>query len=72
VDLLADQDDTPDPIPVATETGRGLLVACLHATGRVPSMPYPGKTSHRRRAESKSVAPQGNKQQVEWLRSADW
>ena len=47
------------PIPVAIETGRGLLVACLHATGRVPSMPYPGKTSHRRLAESKSVSPQG-------------
>lgn len=35
VDLLADHGDTPqDPIPVAIETGRGLLVACLHATGR--------------------------------------
>ena len=34
-DLLADHGDTPqDPIPVAIETGRGLLVACLHATGR--------------------------------------
>ena len=35
VDLLADHGDTPeDPIPVAIETARGLLVACLHATGR--------------------------------------
>ena len=35
VDLLADHGDRPeDPIPVAIETGRGLLVACLHATGR--------------------------------------
>ena len=35
MDLLADHGDTPkDPIPVAIETGRGRLVACLHATGR--------------------------------------
>jgi hypothetical protein len=35
VDVLAGHGDTPqDPIPVAIETGRGLLVACLHATGR--------------------------------------
>lgn len=33
--LLADAGDTAeDPIPVAIETGRGLLVACLRATGR--------------------------------------
>jgi transposase len=33
--LLAEHGDTPDdPIPVAIETPRGLLVACLHATGR--------------------------------------
>ncbi|MBN9743415.1 IS110 family transposase [Amycolatopsis sp. A1MSW2902] len=35
-DLLAEHGDTPeDPIPVAIETGRGLLVACLHASGRL-------------------------------------
>ena len=35
VQLLADAGDTADdPIPVAIETGRGLLVACLRATGR--------------------------------------
>jgi len=33
--LLAGHGDTPqDPIPVAIETPRGLLVACLRATGR--------------------------------------
>ena len=33
--LLADADDSAeDPIPVAIETSRGLLVACLRATGR--------------------------------------
>jgi transposase len=33
--LLADAGDSPDaPIPAAIETGRGLLVACLRATGR--------------------------------------
>jgi transposase len=33
--LLADAgDSSEDPIPVAIETGRGLLVACLRATGR--------------------------------------
>ncbi|WP_226873153.1 IS110 family RNA-guided transposase [Microbispora sitophila] len=33
--LLAQHGDTPDdPIPVAIETSRGLLVACLRATGR--------------------------------------
>jgi transposase len=35
LDLLAEHGDTPDnPIPVAIETPRGLLVACLRATGR--------------------------------------
>jgi transposase len=35
VQLLADTGDSADdPIPVAIETGRGLLVACLRATGR--------------------------------------
>ncbi|MFG1689725.1 IS110 family transposase [Nonomuraea sp. NPDC049269] len=35
VDLLAEHGDHPgDPIPVAIETGRGLLVSCLRATGR--------------------------------------
>jgi transposase len=35
LELLADAgDDAQDPIPVAIETGRGLLVACLRATGR--------------------------------------
>ena len=35
VELLAEHGDQPDaPIPVAIETGRGLLVACLRATGR--------------------------------------
>jgi len=35
VDVLADHGDTPEePIPVAIETGRGLLVACLHANAR--------------------------------------
>ncbi len=34
-DLLAGHGDTPqDPVPVAIETPRGLLVACLRATGR--------------------------------------
>ncbi|MEU9222681.1 IS110 family transposase [Streptomyces sp. NPDC048376] len=33
--ILAEQGDTPqEPIPVAIETSRGLLVACLRATGR--------------------------------------
>ena len=33
--LLAEHGDSPgDPIPVAIETPRGLLVACLRATGR--------------------------------------
>jgi transposase len=33
--LLAEHGDHPDdPVPVAIETGRGLLVACLAATGR--------------------------------------
>ncbi|WP_392750270.1 IS110 family transposase [Streptomyces sp. LN590] len=35
IDLLAAHGDTgEDPIPVAIETSRGLLVACLRATGR--------------------------------------
>ena len=35
LDLLAEHGDTPgDLIPVAIETPRGLLVACLRATGR--------------------------------------
>ena len=35
LDLLAEHGDTAeDPIPVAIETPRGLLVACLRATGR--------------------------------------
>jgi transposase len=35
LELLAAHGDTPDdPIPVAIETSRGLLVACLRATGR--------------------------------------
>jgi transposase len=35
LDLLAEHGDTPDDlIPVAIETPRGLLVACLRATGR--------------------------------------
>jgi transposase len=34
-DLLAEHGDTPgDPVPVAIETPRGLLVACLRAAGR--------------------------------------
>jgi transposase len=35
LDLLAEHGDSPsEPIPVAIETSRGLLVACLRATGR--------------------------------------
>src|ERR1017187_8129464 len=35
LELLAQHGDTPDdPVPVAIETPRGLLVACLRATGR--------------------------------------
>jgi transposase len=35
LDLLAEHGDPPDaPVPVAIETPRGLLVACLRATGR--------------------------------------
>ena len=35
LDLLAEHGDTPDdPVPVAIETPRGLLVACLRASGR--------------------------------------
>jgi transposase len=35
LELFAEHGDTPqDPIPVAIETSRGLLVACLRATGR--------------------------------------
>lgn len=33
--MLAEHGDSPqDPVPVAIETSRGLLVACLRATGR--------------------------------------
>jgi hypothetical protein len=35
LELLAEAGDRPEmPIPVAIETARGLLVACLGATGR--------------------------------------
>lgn len=35
LELFSEHGDTPDErIPVAIETGRGLLVACLRATGR--------------------------------------
>jgi transposase len=35
LELLAEHGDTPDdPVPVAIETPRGLLTACLRATGR--------------------------------------
>jgi transposase len=35
LELLAQAgDDTEDPVPVAIETNRGLLVACLRASGR--------------------------------------
>jgi transposase len=35
LELLAEHGDTPDdPVPVAIETPRGLLAACLRATGR--------------------------------------
>jgi transposase len=35
LDLLAEHGDSPEaPVPVAIETPRGLLVACLRATGR--------------------------------------
>ncbi len=35
LELLAEHGDTPgDPVPVAIETPRGLLVACLRTTGR--------------------------------------
>jgi transposase len=35
LDLLAEHGDSPQtPIPVAIETSRGLLAACLRATGR--------------------------------------
>src|SRR5580692_2840659 len=35
LELLAEHGDTPDdPVPVAIETPRGLLVACLRAAGR--------------------------------------
>jgi transposase len=35
LELLAEAgDDTEDPVPVAIETNRGLLVACLRASGR--------------------------------------
>jgi hypothetical protein len=35
LELLAEHGDTVEsPVPVAIETGRGLLVACLAATGR--------------------------------------
>ena len=35
LELFAEaSDNAEDPIPVAIETGRGLLVACLRATGR--------------------------------------
>jgi transposase len=35
LELLTEHGDTPDdPVPVAIETPRGLLVACLRATGR--------------------------------------
>jgi hypothetical protein len=35
LDLLAEHGDGPEaPIPVAIETSRGLLVACLRASGR--------------------------------------
>jgi Transposase len=35
LELLVEAGDTAqDPIPVAIETARGLLISCLHATGR--------------------------------------
>jgi hypothetical protein len=35
LELLIEAGDTAqDPIPVAIETARGLLISCLHATGR--------------------------------------
>ena len=47
LDLLAEHGDTPDDlVPVAIETPRGLLVACLRATGRRVTRstrwPWPG------------------------------
>jgi hypothetical protein len=52
--LLAEHGDTPeDPVPVAIETPRGLLTACLRATGRPvnPDVagPLPGPALGRRR-----------------------
>jgi hypothetical protein len=42
LDLLGEAGDRPEaPVPVAIETTRGLLVACLRATGRPVYEPAP-------------------------------
>ncbi|MFE7478149.1 hypothetical protein ACFU98_45260 [Streptomyces sp. NPDC057575] len=49
--LLTEHGDSEDtPIPVAIETSRGLLVACLRATGRpVYQQPRPSRPHHTHR-----------------------
>ena len=55
--LLADLGDGPDePIPVAIETTRGLLVSCLRATGRPVYAINPLAVAHYRRRHSVSRA----------------
>jgi len=40
LELLADAgDNVEDPIPVAVETARGLLISCLRTTGRFGVLP---------------------------------
>lgn len=34
LDLLAEYEHAGEPAPIAIETGRGLIVACLRASGR--------------------------------------
>ena len=51
--MLADAGDDPDdPIPVAIETPRGLLVAVLRATGRPVDRSTPALRRSRRRREA--------------------
>ena len=55
--LLADTGDTADePIPVAIETTRGLLVSCLRATGRPVYAINPLAVAHYRQRHSVSRA----------------
>jgi transposase len=63
LDLLAEHGDTPDDlIPVAIETPRGLLVACLRATGRqvYPVSPLSAARYRDRHTVSRSKSDHGD------------